>query len=79
MNLTEFGLWFIKKVRRKSVTIYAHIHIEIFSESYQINPKSDCIYYFPIDIYYRISYHTQNLINHYIWLMSATYVALELL
>ena len=23
---------------------------EIFSESYQINPKSDCIYHFPIDL-----------------------------
>ena len=25
-------------------------HREIFSESYQINPKSDCIYHAPIDL-----------------------------
>ena len=25
-------------------------HREIFSKSYEINPKSDCIYHFPIDL-----------------------------
>ena len=25
-------------------------HIEMFSKSYQINLKSDCIYHFPIDL-----------------------------
>ena len=25
-------------------------HREIFSKSYSINPKSDCIYHFPIDL-----------------------------
>ena len=25
-------------------------HGEIFSKSYQINPKSDCIYHFPFDL-----------------------------
>ena len=27
-----------------------HAHTEIFSKSYQIKPKSDCIYHFPIDL-----------------------------
>ena len=27
-----------------------HAHREIFSKSYQIKPKSDCIYHFPIDL-----------------------------
>ena len=32
------------------VTLSVSAHREIFSKSYYINPKSDCIYHFPIDL-----------------------------
>ena len=35
-------------MRRNSIT--SPSHREIFSQSYQINPKSDCIHPFPIDL-----------------------------
>ena len=42
--------FFTKKKCLDGVDTYLYAHREIFSKSYQIKPKSDCIYHFPIDL-----------------------------